>query len=142
MLRAKHRLFKPTLEGAEMDRLKYTQEIAEAAVLEMMLKESNEYLQAQVDALMLEYCPEEMTPEQISRWEDSQKLSNLNINTKNLKITQPNWDMIAPEEFKVVPHGGYTDEAYQIILEDGTYIRPSHIDKIIIVKKPRDWAKT
>lgn len=27
-----------------------------------------EALQAQVDALMLEFCPEDMTPEQIARW--------------------------------------------------------------------------
>lgn len=29
--------------------------------------------QAKIDALMLEYCPEEMTPEQIAKWERYQK---------------------------------------------------------------------
>lgn len=28
--------------------------------------------QAQIDALMLEYCPDEMTPEQIRNWGDHQ----------------------------------------------------------------------
>ena len=27
-----------------------------------------ERLQAKIDALMLEYCPDEMTPEQVSEW--------------------------------------------------------------------------
>lgn len=28
--------------------------------------------QAKIDSLMLEYCPDEMTPEQIATWDDSQ----------------------------------------------------------------------
>jgi hypothetical protein len=32
-----------------------------------------ERLQARIDALMLEYCPDEMTPEQIANWERHQK---------------------------------------------------------------------
>ena len=32
-----------------------------------------ERLQAQVDALMLEFCPDEMTPEQVERWGENQK---------------------------------------------------------------------
>lgn len=32
-----------------------------------------ERLQAQVDALMLEYCPDEMTPEQVEEWTRHQK---------------------------------------------------------------------
>lgn len=31
-----------------------------------------EALQAKIDALMLEYCPDEMTPEQIANWERHQ----------------------------------------------------------------------
>jgi hypothetical protein len=30
--------------------------------------EENEKLQAKIDALMLEYCPEEMTQEQLANW--------------------------------------------------------------------------
>lgn len=30
-------------------------------------------LQARIDALMLEYCPDEMTPEQVTNWERHQK---------------------------------------------------------------------
>jgi hypothetical protein len=30
-------------------------------------------LQAKIDALMLEYCPDEMTPEQIDEWERHQR---------------------------------------------------------------------
>jgi len=32
-------------------------------------------LQAKLDAIMLEYCPNEMTPQQIARWEDAQTAS-------------------------------------------------------------------
>ena len=32
-----------------------------------------ERLQARIDALMLEYCPDEMTPEQIAEWERHQQ---------------------------------------------------------------------
>ena len=32
-----------------------------------------ERLKAQVDALMLEFCPDEMTPEQVERWGENQK---------------------------------------------------------------------
>jgi hypothetical protein len=32
-------------------------------------------LQAKIDALMLEYCPSEMTPEQMAEWERHQKRS-------------------------------------------------------------------
>ena len=35
-------------------------------------KEIN-YLQSQIDSLMLEYCPKEMTKEQIQNWEDHQQ---------------------------------------------------------------------
>ncbi len=33
--------------------------------------------QAQIDALMLEYCPDEMTTEQIDNWEKHQKPATL-----------------------------------------------------------------
>jgi hypothetical protein len=32
-----------------------------------------EHLQARIDALMLEHCPDEMTPEQVANWERHQK---------------------------------------------------------------------
>lgn len=31
-------------------------------------KREREAMQAKIDALMLEYCPEEMTPEQLEKW--------------------------------------------------------------------------
>lgn len=31
--------------------------------------------QAKIDALMLEFCPDEMTPEQIEKWGENQKVS-------------------------------------------------------------------
>ena len=34
-------------------------------------------LQAKIDALMLEYCPDEMTPEQIENWKRHQKAATL-----------------------------------------------------------------
>ena len=37
------------------------------------LIDQNDSLQAKIDALMLEYCPDEMTEEQIAEWEKHQK---------------------------------------------------------------------
>lgn len=37
------------------------------------LEQERKRLQARVDALMLEYCPDEMTPEQIAEWERHQQ---------------------------------------------------------------------
>lgn len=37
------------------------------------LKSERDALQARVDALMLEYCPDEMTPEQLEEWARHQK---------------------------------------------------------------------
>lgn len=37
------------------------------------LKKELEYKQSQIDTLMLEYCPEDMTPEQLNRWSECQK---------------------------------------------------------------------
>lgn len=34
-----------------------------------------ERLQARIDALMLEYCPDEMTPAQIAEWEHHQRVA-------------------------------------------------------------------
>lgn len=51
-------------------------EANEFAVSEIRrLVKLNNSLQAKIDALMLEYCPEEMTPEQIKNWEKHQKPS-------------------------------------------------------------------
>lgn len=36
------------------------------------LREENGALQAKIDLLMLEYCPDEMTPEQMAEWERNQ----------------------------------------------------------------------
>lgn len=41
--------------------------------LEQLLDEK----QAQIDRLMLEFCPEEMTPEQIDEWGKNQKVSDV-----------------------------------------------------------------
>ncbi len=39
----------------------------------MELEAENEYLQYQIDKLMIEYCPDEMTEEQMKNWEKSQQ---------------------------------------------------------------------
>ena len=38
--------------------------------------------QARIDELMQEYCPEEMTPEQLSAWERHQALSPLSLEAR------------------------------------------------------------
>ena len=49
------------------------QELKEVSI--KLIKENNA-LQAKIDSLMLEFCPEEMTQDQIERWEESQVVSN------------------------------------------------------------------
>ncbi len=39
------------------------------------LEAENVRLQAKIDALMLEYCPDEMTPEQLANWERHQSVA-------------------------------------------------------------------
>ena len=41
----------------------------------MVPTEREEELQARIDALMLEYCPDEMTPEQLANWAAHQEVS-------------------------------------------------------------------
>lgn len=40
---------------------------------ELVMKKDYDALQAQVDRLMLEYCPDEMTEEQFENWAKHQK---------------------------------------------------------------------
>lgn len=49
------------------------------------LAKRNCVLQAKIDSLMLEFCPEEMAQEQIERWEENQVVSN--YSTKDNMIT-------------------------------------------------------
>jgi hypothetical protein len=37
-------------------------------------KAERDALQARIDALMLEYCPEEMTEEQLKTWKENQRV--------------------------------------------------------------------
>ena len=39
-----------------------------------LAKAAWDYQQAKIDALMLEYCPEEMTEDQLEEWKKSQKV--------------------------------------------------------------------
>ena len=49
------------------------------SIVEDMCNEIN-YLQFKIDSLMLEYCPEEMTGEQILNWEDNQRAISAALN--------------------------------------------------------------
>lgn len=40
-------------------------------------RKENEYLQSKIDELMLEYCPDEMTEEQLNNWKKHQKIVEL-----------------------------------------------------------------
>lgn len=46
----------------------------------MQLSKEKCALQAKIDSLMLEYCPEEMTQEQVERWEENQVVSTYATN--------------------------------------------------------------
>lgn len=44
---------------------------------ELVPREKADALQAQIDSLMLEYCPEEMTAEQLENWRKAQQPADL-----------------------------------------------------------------
>jgi hypothetical protein len=45
-----------------------------------LIKVELEWMQCKIDALMLEYCPEDMTEEQIENWKKHQKPVDINFN--------------------------------------------------------------
>ena len=45
---------------------------------DFLLRE-NAALQAKIDSLMLEFCPEEMTKEQLDNWERHQRISEVKL---------------------------------------------------------------
>ena len=38
---------------------------------------------------------------------------------------------------EIIPHGGYTDHPWQVVLEDGRILLPHQIEKITVKVKPR-----
>ena len=52
---------------------------ATALIIIDKLKSVSEAKQAKIDSLMLEYCPDEMTKEQIENWEKHQVKSDIEI---------------------------------------------------------------
>lgn len=58
----------------------YTDIIASQNLIITQLAKEKCALQAKIDALMLEYCPEEMTQEQVERWEESQTIFISSVN--------------------------------------------------------------
>lgn len=59
----------------------------------MQLSKEKCALQAKIDSLMLEFCPEEMTKEQIERWGENQVVSNYSTEDVIEKIIE---DPIVP----------------------------------------------
>jgi hypothetical protein len=51
----------------------------DAAELIRRLASDKDALQAKIDQLMLEYCPDEITPEQMAEYESHQRPSSLNV---------------------------------------------------------------
>jgi len=52
------------------------------------LHNSTKTLQAKIDALMLEYCPDEMTPEQLANWGANQRPVSPEVQTEIDKTTK------------------------------------------------------
>ena len=48
-----------------------------AAQVFTQMKQHIDSKQAKIDALMFEFCPDEMTDKQLSEWEKHQKISNV-----------------------------------------------------------------
>lgn len=68
-------------------------------------------LQAKIDRLMLEYCPDEMTPEQVGEWGNHQVPASAPVAWEYISLVsggsmlsnQPPDRLIEPERFKIVP---------------------------------------
>jgi hypothetical protein len=62
-------------------------------------------LQAKIDALMLEYCPSEMTPEQMAEWERHQKRSgatgSIDSKLSGGRMNSPRTDERDPEQIRL-----------------------------------------
>src|SRR3990167_10583890 len=64
------------LEARQM--LEYVLALGETGPQESAHQAALAEKQARIDALMLEYCPDEMTPEQVAEWQRNQKLERQN----------------------------------------------------------------
>ena len=63
------------LTGLGLDNMKRSDVVNHYRIKRMEKKIASQ--QAKIDSLMLEYCPDEMTEEQVKNWEDSQVNSDI-----------------------------------------------------------------
>lgn len=84
-------------------------------------------LQAKIDALMLEFCSEEMTPEQIERWEESQVVSTWSADGKGLdyllNLNHVSRETYGDNKFTKPNQHCYWDNGYQCWTEDDNHYR-------------------
>lgn len=84
-------------------------------------------LQAKIDALMLEHCPEEMTQEQIERWKEGQVVSTYIASGEGLdRVINliPVIREIYGDDYSVKPNQHcYWDSDYQCWTEDDNHFR-------------------
>jgi len=67
--------------GSVTNHLQYLRELGEATPSAMqLLRNRIAELEARIDQLMLEYCPDEMTPEQLERWGAHQRSVGAELN--------------------------------------------------------------
>lgn len=80
--------------------------------------------QAQIDALMMEYCPEEMTAEQIKEWGENQKVVKENDN-----VFVPTHRHYKGGLYKILHHGKMEDSSEDVVIytrkEGDVWVRPT-----------------
>lgn len=93
----------------------------------MQLSKEKCALQAKIDALMLEFCPEEMTPEQIKCWEESQVVSTWSTAGEGLDSLislNPVSRELYGYDYSIKPNQHcYWDSDYQCWTEDDNHYR-------------------
>lgn len=91
------------------------------------LAKRNCALQAKIDALMLEFCPEEMTKDQIERWEENQEISTCGANGEGLdsllNLNPAIREIYGNDKFKKPNQHCYWDSDYQCWTEDDNHFR-------------------
>lgn len=93
----------------------------------MQLSKEKCALQAKIDSLMLEYCPEEMEQEQFERWRESQSVSPCKVTGEGLDCLL-NLNTVIREiygdDYSVKPNQHcYWDSDYQCWTEDDNHYR-------------------
>ena len=99
------------------------------------LAKRNCALQAKIDSPMLEFCPEEVTQDQIERWEESQVVSTWSANGKGmnplLNLNPVSREIYGNNKFTKPNQHCYWDSDYQCWTEEDNHYRNRLKDMVV-----------